>query len=202
MVGALGRGIPDETAGRPEDLGSHRLSLEWQSTYRYRQHWPLMRAFALPSFYDGQVRLNVEGREGSGVVPQSRYGQACHEVEALLGECRDPRSGRAAVADVVRLRDGDPLSPDGHVGDLQVRWSGPLEALEHPRWGTVGPLPYRRTGGHGPNGFAFVAGPRIEPCDLGLRDALDVTPTILALLGRPVDPRCEGSPLVAVPEPD
>ena len=34
--------------------------LEWMPATRYRALWPTMRAFALPSFYDGRVRLNLQ----------------------------------------------------------------------------------------------------------------------------------------------
>jgi hypothetical protein len=47
--------------------------LEWQSTERYRQWWPGMRAFALPSFADGMVRVNLTGREANGIVTPADY---------------------------------------------------------------------------------------------------------------------------------
>ena len=53
-----------------------RLDLHWQPALRYRRHWPRMPAFALPSFYDGRVRINLRGREKHGLIEPSRRHQA------------------------------------------------------------------------------------------------------------------------------
>jgi len=143
-----------------------------------------MRGFALPTFYDGRVRINLEGRERNGVVPREDYERACHEVEEAVAACRDPRTGEPILAEVRRLRAEDPMDPDGPDADIQLLWTHATDSWEHPTAGTIGPFPYRRTGGHSPRGFAFIAGPGITPGDLGPRSALDVTPTIVALLGR------------------
>src|SRR5262249_32091511 len=37
--------------------------IDYQPASRYRPFWPDMRAFAMPSFYDGRVRVNLTGRE-------------------------------------------------------------------------------------------------------------------------------------------
>ena len=47
----------------PSKMPPGALRLDWQPATRYRQWWPKMPAFALPSFYDGRVRLNLRGRE-------------------------------------------------------------------------------------------------------------------------------------------
>jgi hypothetical protein len=46
-------------------------SLDWQLPTWYRSHWPKMKAFALPTFDDARVRLNVRGRSetGSSIPP-------------------------------------------------------------------------------------------------------------------------------------
>ena len=73
-----------------------------------------------------------------------------------------------------------------------------FDAVEHPNAGLVGPYPVYRTGEHSPNGFLVTAGAGIEPgTDLGLRSALDVTPTILSLLGVNRPERFTGSSLFA-----
>ena len=43
-------------------------NLAWMPAARYSQFWPRMPAFALPSFYDGRIRINLEGRERHGIV--------------------------------------------------------------------------------------------------------------------------------------
>lgn len=51
-------------------------------------------------------------------------------------------------------------------------------------------------GQHTSNGFAFFAGPGIERADLGERSTLDVTPTILDLLGHEPPPHMAGRSLL------
>jgi hypothetical protein len=76
----------------------------------------------------------------------------------------------------------DPAGPDA---DLIITWNRAIDALEHPRYGVIGPFPFRRTGGHTDRGFAYLVGPGIAQRDLGRRDAMMLTPTIRALLGQP-----------------
>jgi hypothetical protein len=65
-----------------------------------------------------------------------------------------------------------------------VRWTGPIDAFEHPTLGTIGPFALHRTGTHADGGFVWIAGPGIEPGDGADRSVLDLPPTIL----RAVDP--------------
>jgi predicted AlkP superfamily phosphohydrolase/phosphomutase len=156
-----------------------------------------MRAFALPSFYDGRIRLNLCGRERDGLVAADDYDRVCDELEQLVGECRDPRTGRPVVRQVERPAAGsDPRRLDTAQADLVVEWNACTAAFEHPTLGVVGPLPFRRTGGHtGPSGFAFVAGEGFEPVDLGVASSFDVAASIAGLLaGHAVD-GLSGSPL-------
>ncbi len=163
-------------------------ALAWQPAARYQPHWPGMPAFALPSFYDGRIRINLRGRERHGMVEPSRYEETCRELETLLRECRNPRTGEPSVETIERAATRDPLALTGSEADLLVIWRGVAAAIEHPRLGLVGPVPLRRTGGHtGPHGLAYVAAPGIAPGDRGVRSAFDVVPTIAALLG--VTPR-------------
>jgi hypothetical protein len=181
-LGALGLPISEETDASPAEIGIPIDPIEWQITHRYRQLWPQMHAFALPTFYDGRVRINLEGRERNGTVARRDYERACDAAEHAIRQCRDPRTGEEVVAEVIRLRSGDPCRAGGPEADLQIIWSRPLDAVEHPDAGTIGPFPFRRTGGHRIDGFALVAGPTITPRDLGHHDALSVTATIVALL--------------------
>jgi hypothetical protein len=176
--------------GAPAD----RHDLHWQPALRYREHWPRMAAFALPSFYDGRIRVNLRGRERDGMVDLSRYEDTCRALESLLRECRDPRTGEPVVHAIERPWTKDPLALTSSEADLLVVWRGAAAALEHPRLGVVGPVPFRRPGGHtGLHGMAYVAAPGLEAGDRGVRSSFDVVPTIVKLLGAQRLPHMSGT---------
>jgi predicted AlkP superfamily phosphohydrolase/phosphomutase len=161
--------------------------LDWQPACWYADRWPAMRAFALPSFYDGRVRVNLRGREANGTVAPADYERVLDEIEALARECVDPITGASVVESVERPAGDDPFALDRSLSDLVIVWAGCPLAFHHPRHGEIGPVPYRRTGGHtGPYGFASITGPDVAPGEHGIGASLDVAPTVYELLeGRP-----------------
>jgi predicted AlkP superfamily phosphohydrolase/phosphomutase len=193
---SLGRRLPRPVKGalqafraavadwRSHDAPMARQELHWQPAMRYRHHWSRMPAFALPSFYDGRIRINLRGRERDGMIEPSRYEETCRGLEAMLRECRHPGTGEAVVDSIERAWTRDPLALTGSEADLTVVWRGVVAALEHPSLGLIGPVPLRRTGGHtGKHGMAYVVAPGVEPGDRGVRSAFDVVPTMVRLLG-------------------
>jgi predicted AlkP superfamily phosphohydrolase/phosphomutase len=142
-----------------------------------------MAAFAVPAFFGGRIRVNLRGRERDGIVDPADYQNVLDELEGLVRACWEPRTGASVVAAVERARD-DPNSLHGTDADLTVEWSSGACAFAHPDHGLIGPVPYRRTGGHtGPYGFAYVAGVDIKGGDRGMRSAVDVAPTLVELIG-------------------
>lgn len=176
QAGTRGAGVVSESP-------SPRRSANGLPPARYRSLWPRMKAFALPTYSLGRIRINLRGRERDGVVLLEQYGATCDEVETILRHCRDPRTGRPVVLDIARVRARDPLDPDGPSADLVVAWRDCPDAIEHLEAGVVGPVPYGRTGAHAPNGFLLAAGRGIRAGDLGARPARDLTPTVVSLLG-------------------
>lgn len=153
--------------------------LGWMPATRYYAFWPEMPAFALPAYYDSQIRLNLAGREARGTVPPERYEAARAEIVALLEACRDPATGEKAVA-AIHLHDRAPLEMGPTEADLYVSFRPGLFALDHPALGRIGPYPFRRTGGHsGPWGFLWAAGQGVAPGLRGGASSFDVAPTIL-----------------------
>lgn len=175
-----------------------RRPLHWIPATRYRAHWPTMRAFALPSFYDGRVRINLQGRERAGRVPIENYASVCSEVEALLRECRDPSTGESCVDFIERPGQHDPRALGATEADLVVTWKGHACAFDHPRLGRIGPIPFRRPGGHtGVHGLAYLRGSPLAPGDFGVRSAFDVAPTLCELLGEASPAGMSGKSLLA-----
>ncbi len=161
----------------------------------YQPYWSRMPAFVLPSFGDGYVRVNLAGRERDGIVARDDYDSALTDVEAIVGACRNPRTGRPVVFDIERV-EGDPFERDRYA-DLVIRWTEPIDAFEHPEVGTIGPFPLHRTGTHEDGGFLWMTGNGITPGDRGSASVLDLPPTVLALLGRRAPEPLAGRSLVA-----
>jgi hypothetical protein len=185
----------------PADAAASRdalvSELDWMAAKAYQPHWPGMRQFALPSFYDGRVRINLRGRERAGRVALADYAAAVKEVETLLHECVDPVSGESVVDFFEHPSSTDPLQVGPTESDLVVVWKGMPLGLQHPRLGNIGPVPFRRTGGHtGPHGIAYVAGNGIVAGERGIASAFDVVPTVLELLGEPRSPKMSGRSLL------
>jgi predicted AlkP superfamily phosphohydrolase/phosphomutase len=197
-LAAMSHVTPPEANGDLEArLEALREGPEYEVAAWYRPHWARMPYFALPSFADGHVRVNLAGRERDGMVDPVDYGRTLDAAERILGECRDARTGLPIVADVLRMRADDPFDPDGPDADLLVIFDGAPDAIEHPTVGTIGPFPHLRAAHHSPDGFALMAGPGVTPGDLGVRSAADLGPTILGLLGRPTPAGMKGSALLA-----
>ena len=174
----------------------------------YAPAWRQMRAFALPSFSEGYVRLNVRGREAAGIVPPEAYGTVCDEVAAELRRLINARTGEPMVRDVARTRADafHPRLPDERPADadLIVMWtSRPADVVDHPRAGRIGPVPFKRSGSHVHRGFFMARGTGIPAARrLPEAHALDLAPTLMALAGAPVPAHFEGRPMLQVREPD
>jgi predicted AlkP superfamily phosphohydrolase/phosphomutase len=172
--------------------------LGYQPPMWYHPAWPRMRAFALPSFSEGYVRLNVRGRERDGIVDPGDYGRTLDEIEALVRRARNARTGSPLVDRVIRCRpsaeDRDPKLPDP---DMVVIWtSEPADAVDTPV-GRIGPMPFRRSGSHVERGFLLASGAGI-PAGVPLPEprGIDVAPTILSLMDVPIPSYMDGRPLV------
>lgn len=186
-LGELREPIPAETWATPEEIAANsgaRKEIDWQPAYWYRPYWSQMPFFALPTFTDAHIRINLKGRERDGIVEREDYEKACDEAVRVLHQIRNPRTGEPVIADVLRVRAEDPMDPDGPDSDLLIVWSEALDSIAHPDVGIVGPVPFMRTGAHTSNGFLMVSGAQIDPVDLGVREATDLPPTILDLLGQ------------------
>jgi predicted AlkP superfamily phosphohydrolase/phosphomutase len=167
----------------------------------YHPAWPGMKAFALPSFSEGYVRLNVRGRETRGIVSAADYDAVCAEITADLQRLTDARTGKPAVKRVVRTRrTADAASATGERpsdADLIVIWDGvPIDVVDHPTAGRIGPVPFKRSGSHVHRGFLMASGPGV-PSGVRLPEAhaLDIPPTILSLLGAAIPAHFDGTPL-------
>ena len=143
------------------------------------------------------VRINVEGREPAGVVPESEYEQVRSDVIDILSPIETPDGElvfervlpREAVFDGPHLKDAPdivtvPTRFDHFlVANLKgAQFGEPTEPWEHKREGIV-----------------VVSGAGIESDPTLQKPHLfDITPTILSTFGLPVGRRMDGSPLSVV----
>lgn len=199
VEGLLGPRPQDDLVSPFALMDRHVREVPFQPASWFAPLWPRMKAFALPSFSEGYIRINLKGREPSGVVDPANYEAVCNEIVDALTTLRDARKGIAMVRKVLRTRadplDADPRLPDA---DIVVAWQEEhaTDTVESPRFGRIGPLPHFRAGSHRAEGFAVVAGPGIpQGVRLPRAHALDLAPTILQLMGAPVSAHLEGQPI-------
>ena len=103
--------------------------LGYQPPMWYSPSWPEMKAFALPSFSEGYVRLNVRGRERDGVIEPADYSRVCDEIEGLLGQVRNARTGSPMLRKVLRSRASALRHGSKAAGRLICSFSGLLSRL-------------------------------------------------------------------------
>jgi len=171
--------------------------LDWDPGNWYRKAWPAMKAYVLPGYSEGLVRVNVQGRDGTTGVPSAQFAAVSEELISVIHALRDARTGESIVQEVVRVRSEPGASP-GSPADLMVVWRDDCitDVVDHPVHGRIGPVPYFRSGGHSTEGFFLAQGPQFPP---GLRlpsiTTPDVTATVLEALGVPRPAHLEGKPV-------
>jgi predicted AlkP superfamily phosphohydrolase/phosphomutase len=184
----------------PFELRRETDVVPWIGAHWYRPLWPRMKAFCVPSFSDGCVRINVRGRDGSGVVAPEDYLRTCDEVAAMLQTMRDCRHGLQMVKKVIRMRE-DPFDDDPNLpsADLIVVWQEEYAAdsVETPGYGRIGPVPHYRAGSHLSTGFAAIRHPLVAAgSTMPAGNVMDLAPTLLTMMGAPLQPHFGGTSLI------
>jgi predicted AlkP superfamily phosphohydrolase/phosphomutase len=202
--GALGLRslVPPAMRARIKQYVSGPLRQRFRSQYLKAlwgwDRWPRMRVFCTPTEDHGYLRVNLKGREPHGLVePGAEYEVLLSELAEELLSLRDVESGCAVIGSVLRPQEKYPGPAAVRMPDLVVHWAPgmPIRGLRSARFGDVVVIPrfQHRSGLHQPEGFLVAAGPSIvrgvPPADAGV---LDLAPTILSLLGRPVSPHLDG----------
>jgi predicted AlkP superfamily phosphohydrolase/phosphomutase len=168
----------------------------WNPAHWYYRMWPRMKAFAIPTFGEGFVRLNVKGRDPQGIIEPDAFEQACDEITEMLMKITDAEDGENMVKNVVRTRDqANHQNANGHFADLIILMKDkrPPSQVVHPDLGSIGPLPRYRSGTHRNLGIFLGCGSDIE-ANISIEGAhvLGVAPTILRLLGAVVPAHMSG----------
>ncbi|BAY17452.1 type I phosphodiesterase/nucleotide pyrophosphatase [Anabaenopsis circularis NIES-21] len=183
----------------PYSAEAEATAMGWMPVMWFQPLWPQMKAFALPGFADGHIRINLKGRERDGIVTAEEYATVCDEISQMLYRLKDARTGKALVKKVIRTRrsatNNDPTLPDS---DLVVLWHEQItDVVDSPDFGRIGPIPYFRAGSHWERGFLVAKGPGIAPnSELTTGEVVDLPPTILGLMGAPIPAHFDGKPLI------
>ncbi|NJN87772.1 MAG: nucleotide pyrophosphatase, partial [Leptolyngbyaceae cyanobacterium SL_7_1] len=192
----------------PYELSQQSIDMNWCPTMMYARAWERMKAFALPAFANGHIRINLQGRERSGVVAPSDYEAVCQEIMEQLYRLKDARTDKPMVKQVLRTHPSvsDALAASNRpVADLVVVWHEvPTDVVDSPDVGRIGPVTLNRPGGHRPRGFLLGKGPGIAPgTTVTGGHIIDLPATLLQLMNTPVPEYFDGKPLleVSVPTP-
>ena len=183
----------------PFPLLDDNVELGWMPALWYSPLWSRMKAFALPAYADGHIRINLKGRDRYGTVAPEEYEAVCAEITDVLYRLKDGRSGELLVKKVIRTRkspqDKEPKLPDP---DLVVVWHTiATDLIDSPDIGRIGPITYNRPGGHRQHGFMMAKGPHISSnIDLSNGRAVDVGATILDLMGAKIPDYFDGKSLL------
>ncbi|MBE9046045.1 alkaline phosphatase family protein [Pleurocapsales cyanobacterium LEGE 10410] len=186
----------------PYPLLDENVELGWMPAVWYSDLWPKMKAFALPAYADGHIRINLKGRDRDGIVEPQEYDAVCAEITDVLYRLKDGRSGELLVKDVIRTRksplDNDPKLPEP---DLIVVWHTiATDVVDSPDIGRIGPITYNRPGGHREHGFLIAKGPQINPqAKFADGRAVDIGATILDLMGAEIPQHFDGKSLLTKP---
>jgi len=185
----------------PRDQEAMGMSLNWQPSNWYKSAWKDMKAFSLPSYSDGYVRLSVKGRDKGGLVAPEDYDATCDEVIKLVMSWRCARTKNPLVDKVICPR-RDALANDPNLPDADIvfSWSAAAatDIVESDEYGQIGPVPFFRTGDHTTNGFLLAKGPGIVPgSKLEDGEAIDFAPTIIKRTGADVPSYMKGRDLLA-----
>jgi len=171
-----------------------------------RIDWSRTRAYC-PSAPGSGLWVNLKGREPEGIVsPGAEYERVVAELRERLLGYRDPRTG-AAIVTAVHRREDIYHGPHAEGGpDLLVETAETvcmIEGLGRASLMPAGRMPEERTGNHARDGILLAYGPDVRRGErLSTRAIEDVAPTVLYLLGLPVDADMDGRVLTDALRPE
>lgn len=159
--------------------------------------WAGTRAY-FPSAGGRAVWINLRGREPGGVVDPADYERLRDEIIAKLRELRDAE-GRPVVRLALRREEAyeGPFAADGpDIVLLAADGFYFAEGIERPVLRPNGAKNTEKSGNHHLDGIVGLYGPGVRPgAELSGARIIDVAPTVLHLMGLPVQEDMDGRPL-------
>lgn len=158
--------------------------------------WPATTAYSLGNV--GQICLNVAGREPYGCVqPGTVYNQMQDHIMSRLLELRDPETGEQVIEAVYRRQDiysGDQLdyAPDILFLPRRLEYFG-FGEYEFGSHKVIEAMKRGISGTHRMHGVFLAYGAAIRPgVEVQEAQIVDLAPTILYMLGRPIPEYMDG----------
>ncbi len=165
----------------------------------------------------GNINLNIKGRDPQGVIEPEDVGAMIADISAALHELRDPDTGEAMVAEVLRREDVYTGPLIDRAPDLLIRWTddkylatkdyegkpdGPIFGAKQ-KFGRHGAAyALDQTGTHIMTGMCIAYGCGIRPgARLQGANLIDLAPTILHLLETPIPQAMDGRVLTEILDP-
>lgn len=142
----------------------------------------------------GNVYINDAERFQDGPVDPHAVGEVKRELTALFGNLTDPETGRQALT----VRDGEELFPtDSRSPDLVLE-PEPGFVLSKSFSDEIFGTP-EANASHRPDGIFFAWGEHVDPhADLDEASVVDVAPTVLHGVSRPIPENADGSVLAEI----
>ncbi len=188
-----------------KDLFGDRIDLlptNQRAEFPQAVDWTLTKAYSFG--YQGQIYINLRGREPGGIVePGPEYEQLCAEITARLYALVDPEDGKPVVDRVIRREELFHGPYTEYAPDLTLVMRG-LSYITRKGFefgeevGKIFHTPItHESGSHRPDGLLIACGPGINKNGLEKEDAnlIDLAPTILHLFGCPVPADMDGKVL-------
>ncbi|MEP6706907.1 MAG: alkaline phosphatase family protein [Pyrinomonadaceae bacterium] len=168
LMRALKRRTPDGLKKFYYKALPRETVVRWaQTTLLPTYDWSQTRAFSLVNEQHGSIRINLIGREASGIVPVEEYEETCRQVEKALRSLRT-EDGKPLVRDVIRTAQSAAQAIKQRLPDLVVPWE--IVAFRSPvriegSAGEFFPEGRRYLGQHTPEGFCILKSS--HDCEVG-----------------------------------
>ena len=171
--------------------------------------WSKTRVFSIGT-YEGTF-INLRGRESQGVVSPEDYATLRDKIAQKLLSLRDPETGQPAIRAVYRreeLYNGPYVDQapdlivywgDGYKRDERVGEKHPGVFQRKPK--LIPSLNYVINGSHRLHGVLFLYGASFKQGSVEGAKIMDLTPTMLYLLGVPVPDDMDGRVLTEALDP-
>ncbi|MBI5694662.1 MAG: alkaline phosphatase family protein [Nitrospirae bacterium] len=140
------------------------------------------------------VSLNIKGRYPQGIVDEAESQALFERVKGLLEGLRDPDTGRPVVRQVLGRSSFEGRYMD-NAPDMVIIFESGYKGLKEITGRVFAPARTGHSGRHEPEGIFLASGPGVVRHTEGLpsMSIVDVTPTILRILGEPAGSGMDGA---------